>query len=304
MQKHKAVLSASTAAVAGIALAGLIWATNDNRATSEATGQAPAPEQADRRSAQAVVTVPSSEKTEASAPAPTPLQGGSDARAPVSAVPQSQAELRALTEANRDRLLSAQAQLQARIGELREASGAVPISEQELLRWAEVLYRDALLARLAHGRAEPSEDDMLRAELAATQLTLNPQDIPEPLPSAGDGYGRYLQQLLQALPQDGSTITDAQALDLALKIQGLLQRRKRHSDNLFLSDVRAMVLDASQPVAARIDYVQQFFDAGDGTLGQYGAALLADVPDRETLSPEDLQAIARLQARARQEKNQ
>lgn len=167
-----------------------------------------------------------------------------------------------------------------------------------------MLYRDALLARLAHGEPEAPLEEALRNALASAQPTLNPDDIPEPLPSAGDGYGRYLQQLLRALPQDGREITDAQALDLALKIQGLLQRRERHSENLFLSDVRSVVLDSNKPVPARIAYVQQFFDVGDDALGQYGAALLADVPDREALTQENLQAVARLLARTRQEKNQ
>lgn len=302
MEKNEKLLGGL--ALAAIILAGALWWTNDERPTGDTPSTASAAGNASSHSANTPATIPSGETTAASAPTPTPGQYTADALPPTSADPQLAADLQQLIGANRNRLLDTQAELRARISELLSDEGAEPLSHQDLLRWARVLYRDALLARLVHGEPEPSARDALRDLLASTQPTLNPQDIPEPLPSAGDGYGRYLQHLLQALPQDGSEITTARALDLTLKLQGLLQRRKRHSDNLFLSDVRSVVLDPSQPVPARIDYVEQFFEVGDDALAQYGATLLADVPDREALSQSDRQAIAQFLLNAQKEKNQ
>lgn len=134
MDVHKALLSLSAAVAAGIALAGLLWSTHDGRPTSDTPSGAPAPGKASSLSADKPSPTATGQNTTAP---PTPSvtgQSSTDNGSPAPAGPELAADRRELIETNRDRLLSTQAELRARIAELRADEGAVPISDQELLR--------------------------------------------------------------------------------------------------------------------------------------------------------------------------
>lgn len=205
-----------------------------------------------------------------------------------------------LWESNHLSLLDIQKDIADYLRMAREKPDSVPYPP-DFQKWADALYRDAILAKLLNAAVDESKKNEVLSQFERPTEPRKLSLIEDLIPTTKEGYAQALQALLEAVYKRRDNELDfAQSLDLASRFEDLVERRKRYSDSFYETQIGEHLGSTSIPLDQRLGYLDTYLSREDWSVVRYAMDFLSDFSESRNLLPGEQGKITAFFARVRE----
>ena len=193
-------------------------------------------------------------------------------------------------------LLGTQQEIATYLVQVAKQGEGAEISVPDLKKWADAIYRDAVLAFLLEEDLPVEKRQQLLQQLDDPGSTPDLEVIAGFIPTTSKYYGPALIKLLATIySSDINELSPRKVTDLTLQFEDLAHRRKRNSDTVYMAEIRSVLEDEELSVDQKIRYIEPFIAAADWRLVAFASSFFSYILEHRVLTKEEVDQIASMQ---------